>query len=207
MSYIYKITNKVNNKVYIGKTDQLPEVRWKQHKKYFDKKVGYIKPLYLSMQKHGVDNFSFEILGKFNKDELSIKEVEFIKLYKSYGKFGYNATLGGDGKKMYEEEEVLNIYKNLKHVSKTAAQLNISRITVRNILKRNNINTSNNIKLNAKTTSILQYSLLNIFIEEFSSMRDAVSKLHLSIKASAHISRCCSGKRISAYGFKWKYKY
>jgi group I intron endonuclease len=206
MSYIYKITNNINNKVYIGKTDQAPEVRWKQHQNNFNKKLEYVKPLYFSMRKHGIENFSFEILGKFSRDELSIKEIEFIKLYNAYGKCGYNATLGGDGKKIYEDINVLNIYNKVHHISETASLLNISRITVRSILKRNNIDTSNNISRNAKTTSVLQYSLTDIFIKEFTSMKQAVSELKLNKKASAHISKCCNGKRISAYGFKWKYK-
>jgi group I intron endonuclease len=58
-NYIYKITNKVNGKVYIGKSND-PERRWKQHKsEVYKNKTTY---LYQSMRKYGVDNFSFIVI-------------------------------------------------------------------------------------------------------------------------------------------------
>ena len=88
---IYKITNTVNNKCYIGFTHN-PKLRWKNHKN-----SSHIRrPLYESMKKHGVDNFTFEILYQSDDREhtLLVMEPYYIELYNSYNK-GYNCTKGG----------------------------------------------------------------------------------------------------------------
>ena len=55
---IYKITNKLTNKAYIGQSIDIKR-RWKEHRY----NIGSNKnPLYLDFEKYGLDNFSFEIL-------------------------------------------------------------------------------------------------------------------------------------------------
>ena len=95
---IYKITNKLNNKCYIGKSSNIEE-RWKYHKlRCFDEKE-WNKPLYRAFRKYGVENFSFEIIEELNdyEKESNLKEQYWIQYYNCYGDNGYNATLGGDG--------------------------------------------------------------------------------------------------------------
>lgn len=89
---IYKITNKVNHKVYIGFT-QDTERRWKQH---INDYVRIKRPLYESMKKHGINNFIFEVIYQSDNREhtLTIMEPYFIDLYDSYNK-GYNCNKGG----------------------------------------------------------------------------------------------------------------
>ena len=71
MGFIYKITNKVNNKVYIGQTSRSLEIRWREHKS----RAGcyYTSHLYSAMNKYGVDNFIFEnaikLIKKYKKQE------------------------------------------------------------------------------------------------------------------------------------------
>lgn len=206
MGYIYKITNKINSKVYIGKTTIKPEVRWKQHKQYFNKKISYVKPLYLSMQKYGIDNFKFEVIGEYSNNLLNKKEVEAIKEHKSFGKGGYNATNGGDGSKKLDDTKIINLYNKLQNISEVHKALSISRITVRNILRSNNIQIGNLNSYLKFQTKISQFDLNDNLIQDYNSMKDAVNSLNLNKKASSHISKCCSGKRLTAYGFKWKYK-
>lgn len=93
MYYIYKITNKINRKVYIGFTKD-PKRRWKQHK-IESKKVK--RPLYVSMRKHGVENFQFEIIYESDDRKHTLLEMEphFIREYNSYNK-GYNCNYGGN---------------------------------------------------------------------------------------------------------------
>jgi group I intron endonuclease len=57
---IYKITNLINNKIYIGKTIRTVELRWQEHIR--DSKTGKT-PLYLAMQKYGINNFKIEIIN------------------------------------------------------------------------------------------------------------------------------------------------
>jgi group I intron endonuclease len=59
-NYIYKITNKVNGKVYIGKTKD-PERRWREHKNESLKaEKKYV--IYLALNKYGINNFDFEVI-------------------------------------------------------------------------------------------------------------------------------------------------
>lgn len=98
---IYKITNIVNNKSYIGQTKSIIKndieigllKRWKEHKNrnacpYF----------YNAIQKHGINNFKLEILIYCNVFHLDYYEKKYISLYSTNNKlFGYNLTDGGKG--------------------------------------------------------------------------------------------------------------
>lgn len=84
---IYKITNKLDGKVYIGQASNL-EVRLAEHKQKRSQTIdNYINVL-------GVENFDFEILEECNLEELDQKEKDYIKLYDSQ-KTGYNVQEGG----------------------------------------------------------------------------------------------------------------
>lgn len=87
---IYKVTNKVNGKVYIGQSVDIGR-RWRQHMTaeddiYFHKAI----------QKYGVENFEWEVIEKCKKSELDERESYWIEYYDSFNK-GYNCTKGGDG--------------------------------------------------------------------------------------------------------------
>lgn len=93
---IYKITNQINGKVYIGQSTNIKR-RWRQHQKtaYDVNNKDYEKPLYRAIRKYGIENFIFEILEECLKKELNEKEKRYISLYNSFFN-GYNLTLGGD---------------------------------------------------------------------------------------------------------------
>lgn len=116
MTGIYKITNKVNGKVYIGQAVDI-ERRWKEHEKRVFYKNGkdYHSPLYRSIRKHGLNNFSFEIIEECPAEDLNDKEVFYIALYKAYGQ-GYNQTVGGNNHTHYKltDEDVTAIIHRLK---------------------------------------------------------------------------------------------
>jgi group I intron endonuclease len=90
--YIYKITNKVNGKIYIGKTKN-PEKRLKQHINASKRKK---TKLYNAMNKYGVNNFSIEIIDRCDDNTVNIMEIDYIKKYDTINK-GYNITIGGEG--------------------------------------------------------------------------------------------------------------
>ena len=89
-NYIYKITNKINGKIYIGKhsTDNLN-----------DGYMGSGVVLRQAIKKYGVENFTKDILEFCDKEvELNDLEKHYIDKYKSTDKsIGYNLTSGGDG--------------------------------------------------------------------------------------------------------------
>ena len=110
---IYKIENLINGHCYIGQSINI-ELRWKRHREAI-KTSDY--PLYLSIRKYGIENFSFEIIQECSIDELDELEVYWIQYYDSYYN-GYNQTPGGSQKrcpiKISEEDlsEIVNLLKN-----------------------------------------------------------------------------------------------
>lgn len=94
---VYKITNKVTNKIYIGITNQGSGARYRHH--WYKSRIGEPSPIHRSMAKYGEDNFTLEIIDFADTyDELKEKEKYWIKQYNSTDKsIGYNLTEGGDG--------------------------------------------------------------------------------------------------------------
>ena len=99
---IYKITNRINGKSYIGLTTVSLQRRWGQHI-YSSKTKNY--PLYYSIRKYGIEKFSIEVLCIcYSKEELDNEENEYIKKYNSKNRdFGYNLRDGGNGGNLSEE--------------------------------------------------------------------------------------------------------
>lgn len=96
--WVYKITNKLNNKGYIGITSNLQK-RWNQHKHQAKSKVGKNYPLYRAIRKYGIDNFKFEVIEENVKTikELGKLERFYINKFESHvSKNGYNLTMGGE---------------------------------------------------------------------------------------------------------------
>lgn len=101
---IYKIQNKINGKVYIGQSIDIYK-RWAQHKYNANYESQLHKPLYRSLKKYGIENFTFEIIKETY--DLDYYEKFFIKLYRSQNiKYGYNLEAGGEGGWQYINEEV-----------------------------------------------------------------------------------------------------
>lgn len=97
MQGIYKITNLINQKSYIGKSKNIEE-RWQSHLRPSSWKAQPNKPLYRAFKKYGIQNFSFIILEELSEYEKNSNEREkyWIQYFNTYEN-GYNATLGGDG--------------------------------------------------------------------------------------------------------------
>lgn len=97
---IYKITNNLNGKVYIGKSINI-YYRWTQHIKISKNPSKYRdgnRPLYYAMSKYGADNFEFEIVEVCGEDVLCEREIYWIDVYDCtvLSGRGYNLTSGGE---------------------------------------------------------------------------------------------------------------
>jgi group I intron endonuclease len=93
---IYKATNKVNGKTYVGQTSRTLEIRMNDHKygaftKYKDRGIYF----YHAIRKYGWDTFEWEIIDTAESlKELNEKEIQWISYYGSYLN-GYNMDIGG----------------------------------------------------------------------------------------------------------------
>ena len=94
---VYKITNKITGKVYIGITNQGAGARYRHH--WYEARIGEPAPIHRSMAKYGEENFTLEIIDFADTyKELKEKEKYWIKQYDSMNREkGYNLTEGGDG--------------------------------------------------------------------------------------------------------------
>lgn len=92
---IYKITNTVNNKVYVGWTSRDPNARFNEHQ------TRKTAPINFAIKKHGTENFVFEVIYQSLDYEHSRQiETHFIQEFNSLvEQWGYNRDLGGTGHK------------------------------------------------------------------------------------------------------------
>lgn len=107
MHYLYKITNIIDGKLYIGQTVD-PNNRWKKHRfnaKQVRVKKGTTMYIHNAMAKHGLDNFIFEVIGCCrSQDDANYTEAELIKQYDSlWSGYGYNVAAGGQSSPKSEE--------------------------------------------------------------------------------------------------------
>lgn len=105
-SIIYKITNQVTNKSYIGQTQQSLEIRWKQHIKDSNKSNFKFSR---SIRKYGSECWKIEILES-NLDPffLNEREVYWISHFDTF-KNGYNSTTGGTQRICFSEESLIKM--------------------------------------------------------------------------------------------------
>ena len=140
--FIYKITNKLNNKVYIGQTIQKPIERFYQHcAKKCDKYILNMV-IHKAIFKYGKDNFTFEVIEEVPKQQLNEREEYWIKYYNSYTD-GYNSTKGGQkGNKPFkniDNKTIIEQYQQGKSLRTIGKMFNVDKATVKSILIRNNI--------------------------------------------------------------------
>lgn len=115
---IYKITNNINDKCYIGQSRDIKK-RWVSHKNapFNPNLKEYNYPLYQAIRKYGLENFSFEVLEECQVESLNEKEDFWIKKYNSIdSSYGYNQTLLNFHQHGFKltEEQVESITKDLK---------------------------------------------------------------------------------------------
>lgn len=129
---IYKITNKVNGKVYIGQTRYTLEFRWKQHIHKKDNTY-----FHNAIKKYGPDNFQIELLEECPVEILDSREVFYIAKYNSF-KDGYNLTIGGDGKRKIisdnQYNEIKELYLSGFSSNKIAELFKVDKATILKIL-------------------------------------------------------------------------
>lgn len=88
---IYKITNNINNKAYIGQSIN-PEKRWEDHIKGHSNSG--VSLIHRAIIKYGIKNFNFEIIGWF--EDYNEKEKYYIQYYRTLEPYGYNLMAGGE---------------------------------------------------------------------------------------------------------------
>ena len=134
---IYKITNKINHKSYIGQSTNI-EKRWNNHLSSVNNTQDhcYNYPVYRAMRKYGVQNFSFEVLELCSSELLDEREQYWVSYFDTY-KNGYNQTVGGNNPQSKVKDYIVDITNDLKlstlSIAEIAKKYNMSYEMVRNI--------------------------------------------------------------------------
>lgn len=172
---VYKITNKITGKIYIGITNQGSGARYRHH--WYESRIGEPSPIHRSMAKYGEDNFTLEIID-FAKtyEELKEKEKFWIKKFNSTDRnIGYNLTEGGDGTfgRTHSEETKEKIRQKAlgrKISEETKKKMSEARIGKCSDKQREHLK---KISIQAKAIPVLQFSKTGEFIAKYESVSEA----------------------------------
>ena len=211
MAYIYMITNKINGKVYVGKTEESIQKRFVEHCNDSKKARCKNRPLYRAMNKYGCENFTVSLLEETDKPE--IREEFWIEQKKSYHN-GYNATRGGDGKKYLDYELIYSTYCEVQNATKAAEILGISVDTVLAVAhQRGAVKSMQEVVTKTYGKAVLMLDLDGNCEQEFATLHAAARYLKaLDITSSVEhavasaIRNCANGKRKTAYKKLWQWK-
>lgn len=138
MGFIYKITNDVDDKIYIGKTVKTVEKRFNEHCKMsekYHKDIGFNSKLYPYMNKYGVDKFHVETLEECDNEKLN--ELEIYHISKIPKELSLNISSGGDGG---------DLFKGHHHSEKTKLKMSEDRKGNKNGNYGNRWNQSDELK-------------------------------------------------------------
>lgn len=191
---IYKITNKINQKSYIGQSVNI-ESRWLTHKH-----DSHNIELKQDIESLGLCNFTFEVLEECEANELDIKEKYWIAYFDSFYN-GYNKTLGGSGDSNplgLDYEAIYQSYLETNSMQKTADIFNCSITPVRNAIRQHGIDMSDCSK--EKKVEQIDINTLEV-IATYSSLAEAGRAVGLTYSA---ISRVVNGHGTSAAGYYWR---
>ena len=215
MGVIYVRPNLINGKKYVGQATNLKE-RQRAWKCLIQPYAG--PAINAARAKYGIEAFGFEILKECDDKELDYWEKYYVKELNTKAPYGYNLTDGGGGmsgytlseetrKKMSETHKGEKNHNYGKHLSEEQKKKMSEKAKGRKVTEetRKKLSENHKGKYNTKCSKpILQINrYTNEVIAEFPSIIQVERDFGYDKGA---ISKCCNGKRKSAYGFIWKYK-
>ncbi len=199
---IYKITNKINGKVYIGQTTQLLRDRWSDHARPSMGRHKNRSAIASAIRKHGKDNFVIEQIDEaVSLDELNIKEVTYIKAFGCLSPGGYNLELGGNSKACHEEtkEKIRETLKGRKIENRWTG----GNRTPRTEAQKANLSS----KIKGRSNTALFKSVQCIETGKiFESVNAAASEFEVNrVTISSLLKSGKQGVRLGVRGFSFKY--
>ena len=209
MGFIYKVTNNINNKVYVGKSILNIHKRFKEHLNDSKNLKLQHRPLYNAMKKYGQENFYVELIEEVDNSILDDREKYWINYYRSYVGFedccGYNATLGGDGTQTKDYEIIVEDYLKTKSKIQTSKNLECCIETINRALESYHISTiskcagrkviridENNNEVVYESIQLAAQEIANTQNRDFQTVRKRINSVILH------------KQNQRAYGYYWK---
>lgn len=182
---VYKITNRINGKIYIGQTTKSLQRRWTKH--CIAAKTDNI-PFHKALMKYGFENFTVEQIDvASNADELNQKEIYWIKYFNSVIPNGYNVCKGGKGVSGFKaSNETIKKLRN-SHLGKRPSE-------------------ETRRKMSEAAKGVNHWGTKKVICIEtgecFDCIKFAADKYNIS---KSNIVQVCKGNRETTGGFHWKY--
>ena len=190
--FIYKITNTINGKSYIGQTIQNVKERFYQHCATKCSKAVSNMAIHRAIKKYGKSNFTVEVIEEIDSANLNDRERYWIKYYNSYNN-GYNSTKGGqDGCKPFKDldvESIIKEYSTGKSLRTLETIFKVDKQTIKDLLIRHNV------ELRTTRTYKLSQKDRNKVLEDFAS---GLSRKEIMIKwniSKSYLSQLINGYR------------
>jgi len=184
ISGIYKITNMITNKVYIGSSYSVNS-RISAHKNLLIKNRHYNTHLQSSFNLHGIENFKFEIIEECSIDDMINKENDWIKIYNANNRlFGYNVRIDCESNR-----------------GRVVSDITREKLRISHLGHKRSKETNEKIR-KAQNKSVTQISYEGVIINTFESMLEAEKQTGIYRQA---ISGVCRRTNKSAGGYFWCY--
>lgn len=142
--FIYKITNTINNKIYIGQTSRSIKERWNRHR-WTSTIQNPRMPISAAIKKYGKENFKIEqIITCVSLDHMNFMEIYYTNVFNAWSPYGYNLKAGNSlgpysletrekissklkGRKISDEtrKKLSESHKNIRLSEKTKMKLSI----------------------------------------------------------------------------------
>lgn len=211
MGEIYKITNTVNGKMYVGKTTVGIKLRFARHRNESKRNRRYRCALYDAFDKYGIENFAIETIEECDNSILDARERYWIKTLGTMGN-GYNITVGGDGHNMICDEDkqnVIDLWEQGLTEVEICKQVAICGKTVRRIIREVGVEEkevrTRGAKSHAPVKPLYVYDLDGNFMCEYPSVKEASKALKIH---NTTIGHACDEKRTDVqqvHGMMFRY--
>ena len=215
MGKIYKVTNNINKKIYIGQTIQDENIRWNHHIR--EALNGSDTKFHRALRKYGKDGFIWEVIEEVDNDKLNEREIYWISYYNSY-KQGYNSTTGGDLPPR-NDIEIICLETNIVYPSCAEAgrQTNINKVHIAECVRGEKFRVSaggyhwmsledynkfgpifkqTENELNSKSVKCIETGIV------YNSILEASKATGVSRQT---IHRCCEGITKNPKKYHWRY--
>lgn len=223
--YLYKITNNLNGKIYIGQTIVTISRRWNQHKTNANKENPDMA-ISRAIKKYGYENFTIEELLVSEchtldelKESLNELEIMFIDYFNSLvDKNGYNIDKGGSSASInMQVVKVFNMDGILLEVCDCAMDVsrkyNLSDATVRLICKGLQPNYNNAFVFRYEDDSFEKFNIFsnkNRPVYQFKKTGEFIKRYDMTIQAEESIGQCIRNEAIDnpyllSGGYWWSY--
>jgi CRP-like cAMP-binding protein len=205
VGYIYKISNIVNNKLYVGQTVQRIDQRFSKHISDAYAKKNQKGLLARAIVKHGESKFNIELLEEVDSGNLNVREIWWIEYLKSRYPDGYNISSGGYGNERFDYVEIRNLWVQGLGTTEIAEKVGCTRGHASKLLRGFGISAEAMQKRRTDLVAVVRICVrTRKILAWYNSLREAEIDIG-GVGVDSHIKRVCDDQHKSVYGFFWRH--